>query len=49
MTYCKTRFLLHPNFAILESRNFTTFDFTFSQHSTGIYEAFDGQTEFWRV
>jgi len=38
-------FSLHFNFAIFECRNFAE-DFTFSQCSTDIYQAFDGQTEF---
>jgi len=39
----------HLNFFILECRNFAAFYLAFSECSTGICQAFDGQTEFMPV
>ena len=39
-------FSLHLDFAILELEISLHFNSTFSQCSTGIYQAFDGKTEF---
>jgi len=42
-------FLLHLNFEFLQCRNFASFNFTFSQCSTAIFQAFDKQTVFSQV